>query len=252
MIFYKFLISYDGTGYYGWQEQKGLPTISGLIKKYFKRVFHQECTIVGASRTDAGVHAHGQVVRIRTELIIEPSRLHHALGNVLPPDIIIREVSRVNDDFHPYKNVAEKTYYYHFFIDRPNPFVQRFGWYYPYPFDIEKLKKTLAMLVGTYDFAAFATDSIDKDTIRTIDALELKWQEDIGAYRIIIVGKSFLHHMIRRIVGATLEIASRDSLAPEHIQTVLNSKKIDQNLQIAPAKGLCLYEIIYNKHSKNI
>ncbi len=248
--FYKLLISYDGTNYHGWQEQLNVRTVSGTLKKAIKKLFNQDCSIVGASRTDTGVHAECQWVRIRIELDIDAERMKHTLNNCLPDDILIQQLEKITDDFHPFYNVTQKTYHYHFFIDWPSPFKQRFGWHYRKSVDIEKLKKALRVFVGTHDFCAFATDCADKDTIRTIDTITVQWGDEAGAYRIIVKGKSFMHHMVRRIVGAALAVASRESLQPEDLIQELTRKKTTQILPCAPAKGLCLYKIVYNKPSQ--
>jgi tRNA pseudouridine38-40 synthase len=249
-IFYKLLISYDGTNYHGWQEQSNAVTVSGAIKKAIKKIFQLDCSIVGASRTDTGVHARCQWARIRLEKEIDPDRLKEALNNLLPNDILIHSVAIITDGFHPFYNVYQKTYHYQFFTKRPSPFTQRFGWYYHKPIDMDKLQQALAVFEGTHDFVAFATDTADKDTIRTIESISLQWGDEAGAYSIIIKGKSFMHHMVRRIVGAALAVASKEAITIDDLKEELTRKKIRNVLPTAPAKGLTLDKIIYNEPSK--
>ncbi len=134
---YKLTIAYDGTDYFGWQEQKDKPSISQALIKAFDFVFERDVLLLGASRTDAGVHAMGQVARCKTNLAIDSQTLRWAWNNVLPADIMIRSLKLVNPSFHPYYNVQQKIYYYHFFLDRPLPLVQRYGWYYPYKINFD-------------------------------------------------------------------------------------------------------------------
>ncbi|HEB41881.1 MAG TPA: tRNA pseudouridine(38-40) synthase TruA, partial [Candidatus Dependentiae bacterium] len=115
---YKLVIAYDGTDYCGWQEQKDKPSITSVLKKTFNSVFGKEISIVGASRTDAGVHALGQVALGRTDLVAIPAeRLQRAWNNVLPAHIVIRSLDQAVPSFHPFYNVEQKTYHYHFFLN---------------------------------------------------------------------------------------------------------------------------------------
>src|SRR5579863_8405368 len=118
---YKLVVSYDGSVYSGWQAQTEKPSVAQAMNNVFKRVFKKEVKVLGASRTDAGVHALGQVVRIKTDLDISPDTLRWAWNNGLPEDIAIRSLELVNDSFNPFCNVEQKTYYYHFFLERPSP-----------------------------------------------------------------------------------------------------------------------------------
>jgi len=116
---YKFIVSYDGTDYCGWQEQKKKPSITAVLKETFNSAFSKKISIVGASRTDAGVHALGQVVLGRTDLAIPTERLQCAWNNVLPAHIVIRSLDQAVPSFHPFYNVEQKTYHYHFFFKPP-------------------------------------------------------------------------------------------------------------------------------------
>ena len=247
VTFYKLIISYDGTNYHGWQEQKNAFTVSGAIKRSFKKTFGTDCSIIGASRTDAGVHANGQVARIRTELELDAEKMAQVLARVLPADIVIKKLEKITDGFHPFYNVAQKTYFYHFFTDPPSPFTQRFGWYCHRSVNIEKLKQALSLFVGRHDFGAFATDSADKDTIKTVDSIQLQYLEQTSTWRVIVKGKSFLHHMVRKMVGAAIDVASRENIPISSISELLVSKNPNHTLLNAPAKGLVLDNICYSE-----
>lgn len=247
---YKLIVAYDGSTYAGWQAQKGKPSVAQTMNHIFKRVFKADIKVLGASRTDAGVHALGQVVRIKTDLAIPAEKLQWAWNNSLPEDIQIRSLELVEDSFNPFCNVEQKTYYYHFFLERPSPFMQRYGYYYVYPTDLTLLNQALRCFVGTHDFSSFrSSEDTRPDTVRTIDAITLEYIKRYNVYRITVKGQKFLRHMIRRIVGASLAIASRPGATIQLLQDVLRKCDPGHTLPNAPAKGLLLYKIIYKKET---
>ena len=242
---YKLLVSYDGTRYVGWQEQKNQPSVCYALRKAFSKVFNKNITIVGASRTDAGVHAFGQVALCKTDLKIDPHTMHFAWNNTLPQDIHIRSVSLADSAFHPHHNIEKKVYYYHIFPRRPLPFFARFGLYYPMKLDPAYLQSALEMFIGTHDFKQFSTEEVRTDTVRTVDDIQLEYLERFGVYRITVVGQKFLRHMIRRMVGAALALSTRDELDKDIIAQLLAGKACEYSLPSAPACGLMLKRIIF-------
>jgi len=244
---YKIIVAYDGTDYAGWQYQDGQPTIVGTVQQKFKEVFDREILMYGASRTDTGVHALGQVATFCTDLPLPAQAIQFALTNVMPSSILIRSLCEVADNYSPCHAVQEKTYYYHFFQERPLPFVSRFGWYYRYPVDLTKLQECLNVFIGTHDFRSFCTGYDRPDTVRTINSATIEYIKRFGVYRITIKGPKFLRYMIRRIVGACLEVASRDTLSVEVLQKALEQKNPHQLFPTAPAQGLVLYKIVYDQ-----
>ena len=245
---YKLIVAYDGSAYAGWQLQKGKQSVAQTMNHIFERVFKTDIKVLGASRTDAGVHALGQVVRIKTDLAIPAEKLQWAWNNSLPDDIQIRSLELIEDSFNPFCNVEQKTYYYYFFLDRPSPFMQRFGYYHVYPTDINLLRQALQIFVGTHDFSSFrSSEDMRTDTVRTIDTITLEYFKRYNVYRITVKGQKFLRHMIRRIVGASLAIASRPGATLQLLQDVLKKCDPGHTLPNAPAKGLLLYKIIYKQ-----
>lgn len=242
---YKLTIAYDGTAYNGWQIQPDKITVAGTIQSTFKLVFDRDIKLMGASRTDAGVHALGQIAVFKTDLAITPSKLLQGLHGKLPADIMIRSLEPVSD-FNPRHCVRQKTYYYHFFTAQPLPFVARYGWFYRYPIDFEKLKQALQVFVGTHDFRSFCSGQKD-DTIRRIDSIDIEYLGRFKTHRIVVKGPGFLHHMIRRIVGAALEVAASPHLEVNYLEQVLAVKSPLQTLPNAPAQGLMLYKIYYHE-----
>ncbi|MBP9765405.1 tRNA pseudouridine(38-40) synthase TruA [Candidatus Babeliales bacterium] len=245
MTIYRIVVAYDGTDYHGWQEQSGATTVSGTLMCAHSRVFFQEAKILGASRTDAGVHALGQVAIVRSPVAVEPEIMLRAWSKALPPDITIRSIHVLPHLVHPHDGVIQKTYAYHFFIQRPLPFVQRYGVFIYKPVDIDKLKQALNIFTGTHDFRSFCSGNDLVDTIRTIDSVQVTYVSTWNAYRIEMKGKSFLRYMVRRIVGACLQAAIDSSITLDDLKTVLERKNPSHTLPNAPAKGLILEQITY-------
>ena len=242
---YKLTIAYDGTDYHGWQIQPHCLSIAQAIQDTFINVFNHPCKLVGASRTDAGVHALGQVGLLTSSLAIEPERLRFVLNNHLPSSLLIRKIQRADLDFHPQRNVRQKTYYYHFFTCRPLPFVSRYGAYYRFPLSLEKLNNCLQVFVGTHDFRSFCTGDEMETTVKTITSITVHCFKRFNIYRIEIRGHSFARFMIRRIVGASLYVASHSTLQSGDLRAALAQCNPLQPYPTAPAQGLMLARIAY-------
>lgn len=247
------IVAYDGTDFYGSQAQKELPSVCGLLEKTFTSLFKHPVRMRGISRTDAGVHALGQVISVRTALSISPESLQFAMNNVLPTSVVIRSVRKIDADTSLFDGIEKKIYYYHFFLDRPLPNVARYGWHYQYSVDIEKLRSCLDLFCGTHDFTSFRnSDDPRTDTVRTIESIRLTYLKSYKTYRITVVGQSFMRHMIRRIVGACIEVASRPTLSVTVLTQALAEKKSYQQLPTAPAHGLVLRKIIYFQNKEQV
>jgi tRNA pseudouridine38-40 synthase len=243
---YVILISYDGLNYNGWQMQKRDTTISSVLHDSYKNIFHTDLRLVGASRTDSGVHALGQVALVDIPLKIDKNVLLSSWNKRLPKDIYIRAIQNAPEDFHPLKNVERKIYYYHFFIQKPLPFISRYGILCKHPIDLEKLNKALNVFVGTHDFRSFCTGYEQENTVRTVELIKVVYLKKFKTYRIIISGKGFLRHMIRRIVGAAFDIAMRDDKTIDDIVWALQQKNPHQQLPNAKPHGLLLRRIFYS------
>jgi len=245
MTCYKIVVAYDGTAYRGWQEQNNATTVSGTLTKAFRDVFFQEARILGASRTDAGVHALGQVAIVRCSIDIDPENLVRAWSKAIPMDISIRSIQKLEKLVHPHDGVVQKTYAYYLFFKRPLPLYERFGWFVYKPLDLEILEKALNIFLGQHDFRSFCTGDDLEDTVRRVDSVNVSYVSSWNAYRIEIKGKSFLRYMIRRIVGACVAVATSSDLELEDIKKVLAQKNPCHTLPNAPAKGLILEQIAY-------
>ncbi len=245
MAVYKMVVAYDGTAYHGWQKQPEDISVVQVLEQSFFSVFKQKISITGASRTDAGVHALGQVASFTLDMMIAPDRLKFAWNNDLPADVLIMSIELTSDTFNPRHGVISKTYHYLFFTHRPLPFVQQYGWYFSRPVDLNILQQALQRFVGTHDFRSFCTGYDMHSTIRTIDSIDVEYDDTKQAHRIVVKGPGFLRYMIRRIVGAALAVASKDQFTCEDISIALAKKDPAQILPNSPAKGLLLYEIKY-------
>lgn len=254
--YYKLVVAYDGTDYAGWQSQGNGTSVAEELVSTFVDVFKLKPSLQGVSRTDAGVHALGQVVWLRTELDLDPERLKFAWSNRLSRAIVIQSIERVSADLRRELKVAEKTYVYHFFTVRPQPFLARYGWYCYDEIDLNKLEQCLQLFVGTHDFRSYCTGDEWEDTVRTINKIDLVALDRPGMYQIIIRGPRFLRYMIRRIVGSCIQVASHSRLRVEYLKEVMLQCDPEQTLRNAPSNGLMLYKIRYvgepENHEKDI
>ena len=246
----KAVIAYDGTDFFGWQKQPEAISISSTLEQAFHKVFGHQINLIGASRTDSGVHALEQVAMFKSEIDLDLNIIKSAWNNMLPKSILIRDLQEVPDDFHACFNVAQKTYYYHIFLKRPLPFVARYGWLYKFmdQVDLVKFENALNLYTGEHDFGSFCkVDEEEKNTVRTIDNIKLERFDRFGILRVSIKGPGFLRFQIRRMVGYALDVARRNNLSVNYLKTLLDNPDPKQTLLKADACGLCLRKVVYKK-----
>lgn len=251
MYKYKIIVAYDGTAFHGWQVQPKDVTVARLLESVFFRIFKEKITIIGASRTDAGVHALGQVAHFCTNLYLPIDQMLKAWNASLPSSVVIRSLELAAENFHACFDVEQKTYYYHLFLQRPLPFVARFGWFYKFihQVDLVKFQEGLKIFVGTHDFTTFCKLEDDKSPIRRIDSIHVSMIARYGLLRVEVKGQSFLRYQIRRIVGYSLDVARRPELSVHYLKQILDERNAQQTLLQAPGEGLCLRKIIYKRVS---
>jgi tRNA pseudouridine38-40 synthase len=245
---YKITIAYDGTDFCGWQAQPHDPTISVCMQEVFYKTFGEKISLVGASRTDTGVHALGQVVVFSTKLSLSPERLILAWNEHLPKSILIRSIRIVPESFDVYSNVYQKVYYYHLFLHQPIPFISRYGWYFRFInlVDWNKFSQALSLYIGTHDFSSFCKiRDCEKNPIRTIDRITLTKLSRWNIMRVTVRGRSFLRFQIRRMIGYALDVAWRKDLSVNYLKGVLENPNSQQTLLKAEAAGLCLRKVVY-------
>lgn len=249
---YKVVIAYDGTDFCGWQQQKNGPAVTQAFEGVFYEVFRQKINLVGASRTDAGVHALGQVARFYIEDNLDPKMMLKALNMRLPPSLFVRSLEFMPHGFHPMQHVDYKIYYYHIFLRRPLPHLARFGWYPKFIefVDIEVFKNSLNVFEGEHDFRSFCRiEDEDKSSIRQVSYIGVEDFPKYNALRVVVVGPSFLHYQIRRMIGYALDLSRRSKTPREELQKLLDNPSHHQILLKAPSEGLCLRKIVYKKSS---
>lgn len=245
---YAIIVAYDGTDFHGWQQQPYDISVTSCLEHAWLKTFGHTINILGASRTDAGVHALGQVARFKTPFTADPQRILKAWNAKLPASIHIRSLTLAPEAFNPRNNVIQKTYYYTLFLKRPLPMIARFGWYYPFikDVDMQMFEKALQLYVGTHDFGSFCKkERDDESTVRTIDSIHLYNFKRWSALTVAIKGKAFGRFQIRRMIGYALDVARRPELSLEYLQGVLDNPNHQQTLTKADPQGLCLRKIVY-------
>ncbi len=240
----KLTVAYDGTNYCGWQVQPNGITIQEVLNQCLSEFTGEKIETIGASRTDAGVHALGNVAVFDTEMRMPGDKFSFALNQRLPEDIRIQKSEEVDVNFHPRYIKSQKTYEYRILNRRfPIP-TERFYSHFTYiPLDIEKMREAAEYLVGEHDFKSFCgTGAQVKTTVRTVKEIQIEKNEDRITIR--ITGEGFLYNMVRIIAGTLMDIGG-GLYPPEKIQEILEAKDRKKAGPTAPARGLTLMEIQY-------
>ena len=235
----KLVVAYDGSAYHGWQIQPGAPTVEGELNKALSGLLQEKIEVIGASRTDSGVHALCNVAVFDTNSRIPAEKISYALNQRLPEDIRIQESKEVAPDFHPRHCNSRKTYEYRI-LNTPFPLpTKRLYAHFTYvPMDVERMKKAAVYLVGEHDFKSFcAVNSSAETTVRTIYELTVEKQQEEIIIR--VCGNGFLYNMVRIIAGTLMEVG-RGSMVPEQIEEILAAKDRQAAGPTAPACGLML------------
>ena len=240
----KLTIAYDGTNYCGWQIQPNGITIEEILNKALSKMTGEEILVIGASRTDSGVHAMGNVAVFDTETTIPVEKIAVALNQRLPEDIVITKSEEVPLDFHPRYCNCSKTYEYHIINTRiPIPTKRLTNYFVSYVLDIDKMRQAASYLVGEHDFVSFCNVRTDvENTVRTITALDILTNGNEITIR--ITGNGFLYNMVRIIVGTLIRVG-RGFYEPEKVKEILEAKDRKAAGVTAPAHGLMLVEIKY-------
>lgn len=241
----KLTIEYDGRRYAGWQVQgKGAKTIQGALEKALYEILHKKLNVIGSGRTDAGVHAKGQVANFKTDSLIAPDRLRMALNAVLPADISILRAEEVSPDFHSRFSAKSKVYRYTI-LNRPSrPAILRgMVYFYPYSLDLALMRREARCLLGRHDFRSFqATDKKERGSVRKVKKVAILRDKEL--IHIGIEANGFLYNMIRNIAGTLIEIG-RGKFPEGSIKRILGLKNRRFAGPNLPAKGLCLLKVNY-------
>lgn len=234
-------VAYDGTNYNGWQVQPNGVTIEGQLNKALSELLKEEITVIGASRTDAGVHALCNIAVFDTETRIAPEKIAPALNARLPEDIRIQNSKQVPIDFHPRHCNTRKTYEYRIYMGKyENPIGRQYAHFVYVPLNVEKMQQAAEYLLGEHDFKSFCVAKAQVlTTVRTIYDVTVNKE---GSYLTIrVCGSGFLFNMVRIIVGTLLEIG-RGNMEPEQMREILEAKDRQKAGPTAPARGLTLTE----------
>ncbi len=238
------IMEYEGTRYHGSQIQARVPTIQGELERALTMVTGKKIRTSYASRTDRGVHAKGQVVAFPSDSPLPPKTIAHALNHYLPEDIAIRDAFVVNDDFDPRRDAVSREYCYYIWNSRnPSPLLRRSAFFVPRPLDIAAMNEACQALLGTHDFAPFASYlNGNRNTVRTVYRATVAIEGDLVSCH--MVANSFLPHQVRNTMGALVKVGLGKSDVAAFYD-ILRSKKPTQAGPALPPHGLCLLKVNY-------
>lgn len=244
---YKMTIAYDGTPFGGWQVQPNSTSIQALVQQALSTILRSPIPLTGSGRTDAGVHALGQVAHFISPKEIDIGKTIASLHGILPPEIRVLEISKTHPDFHARYSATSKTYHYRLHLDKiPDPFKHNYAFHVHHPVYLELLKTAAAHFLGTHDFSSFANEasrgSAAKDAVRTLTRIDIV--PEPGGVRLELEGDGFLYKMVRNIVGTLLDVCA-GNISAEEIPKILSAKDRRLAGKAAPAHALYLAEVKY-------
>ncbi|MFB5662991.1 tRNA pseudouridine(38-40) synthase TruA [Alteribacillus sp. HJP-4] len=241
----KATVAYEGTFFSGWQKQPGKRTVQEEIEKAMQKVHKGTfIPVVASGRTDSGVHAFGQVIHFDTPLHVPEKRWPKALERDLPKDVQLLGAEFVSSDFHARFDAMEKEYHYRVLASRHRDIFRRnHTYFFPYPYNLEEMKRAASFIPGTRDFSSFCAANTDvEDKVRTVH--EVRLEENGDELLFICRGSGFLYNMVRIIVGTLLEVG-RGKRTPEDIPAMIESRKRSAAGKTAPGQGLYLKKVLY-------
>jgi len=248
MARWKILLAYDGSDWAGWQKQPNATGIQELLEKRLHQMTGQEVRVLGAGRTDAGVHAWGQVAHLDLDWAHEPSVLGKALQSGLPRSILIRDVARVADDFHARFSAQAKRYVYRFYEGRADPFAARVAWSLgAWRLDLDAMRTAADTLLGEHDFSAFGANPRDdrkESPLKRMDRLSVHRE---GPYVTLVTEASgYLYKMVRSLAGCLVDVG-RGKLSPPAFADILPSRTRTSVVVTAPPEGLFMAGVDYGE-----
>ncbi len=240
---YRATVEYDGTDFLGFQYQVRGRTVQGELEKAIEKVTQQRVRVVGAGRTDAGVHALGQVIAFNVVWRHSAHDLQRALNAVLPMDIALRDCRVAHFGFHPRYDALWRQYRYVVWNEPArSPLWQRYAYHVPEPLDVAAMQRASQYLMGSHNFAAFGKAPRGENTVRRV--LQAEWLAEGKRLIFEITADAFLRHMVRKVVGALLQIG-RGQHAPEEMALLVQGSARRLTAPLAPARGLCLVKVGY-------
>jgi tRNA pseudouridine38-40 synthase len=247
----KLTIAYDGADFHGWQFQPGFPTIQGEIDAAARKITQERIVVHGASRTDAGVHALGQVGHFKTASLLSAEEFQRALNALLPPSIRIVACEEMGHDFHSRWLAQGKTYRYRIYRGRVlPPFDYRRALHYPWPLDEAAMSAAARLFEGEHDFTSFAAssgsedDDAERDMLRLIYSSEIIRPAESDEIHYVVRGRSFLRYMVRKIVGTLIDVG-KGRLSPDDIPQIFEVRDRSRSGPTVPPEGLYLVALDY-------
>lgn len=241
---YKCIVSYDGTNFHGFQVQDNLRTVQEEIEKVLKVITKTDTRIYPAGRTDTGVHGIGQVFHFDTEIVMKEWNMKNAINSRLPRDIYIKEVEYASEDFHSRFTKHTKEYHYIIDLNEYDPLLGNYRYFYRHKLDIDKMIEASKVFVGEHDFASFTKNHKMENTVRTIYSIDYEFKDKVLTLK--FKGNGFLHNMIRIIVAMLIEVGN-NRMEIDRLKEIMELKNRKLAPKTAPANGLYLYEIVYEK-----
>lgn len=239
-------IQYDGSRFSGWQRQAGQVTVQGELERVLSVLCAKPVQINGASRTDAGVHAEGQVASLLGDFAIPTGNIQRAANNLLPDDISIRRVWEADIDFHPRFDSKGKTYRYRILNSKAkDPFKSRYSWWVDRPLDIQAMSRACSYFIGQQDFAAFESARAQNTAGTVREIFDLRIEREGQELIIWIEGNAFLYNMVRIITGTLFEIGIGQK-KPDQVPDIINGRDHNKAGLTAPPEGLCLVQVHFD------
>lgn len=238
----KLLLEYEGTAYVGWQRQENGNSVQAEIERVLEQVLRERVSVIGAGRTDAGVHARGQVANFHTAASFSLYDLIGALNGLLPDDIVVLQAEEVPADFHSRFSAKARTYSYLITL-RPTALLRRVSWFVPYKLDVVLMQRIAEDIMGKHNFASFCKSQAEVNN-HQCDVSFSEWLGEDATLRYTITANRFLHGMVRALVGTMVDVG-RGYTSYEEFQSILQKKDRREAGQAAPARGLVLESVTY-------
>jgi tRNA pseudouridine38-40 synthase len=240
----KLIIEYDGTHYQGWQSQKNGLTTQDVLEEALSQILNQKIRVNGSGRTDSGVHALGQVANVKTESALDTNALLKGANSLLPPDILIKHIEEVPENFHARFSATSRIYEYRIWnTSQPSVFSRSYSWWVQTPLDVEVMRKAAFCLIGWHDFSSFQGADHEKVSPER-EVMEVGFRHEGPEVIFFIQANAFLRHMVRNIMG-TLVAVGKGKMSHQEFVEIVEARDRAKAGKTAPAQGLFLKEVCY-------